>query len=163
MITIRPTTHEDAPVLASIQQQAFRPLYERYHDEGNPCLRGAEDIANRLDKPHFRYFTIEEDGEIVGGLLYKVIGRTPFKESLEEGECYLQRAYIRPERQGQKIAQRAIRLCEAGMPEYRTFYVDFPEDLEKNRRCYEAAGYRDTGERLRVQEGLALTGMKRER
>ena len=164
MITIRPTTHQDASVLAAIQQQAFRPLYVRYHDEGNPCLRGPEDITRRLDTPVFRYFTIEEDGEILGGVLYKCSGRIPSKAQLEEGECYLQRVYIRPERQGQKIAQTAIRLCEESMPEFHTFYVDFPEDLEKNRRCYEAAGYRDTGERLPpLQPGLVLACLKRVR
>ena len=145
------------------QQQAFRPLYERYHDEGNPCLRGAEDITRRLDRPDFRYFTIEEEGKIVGGVLYKCAGRIPFKDQLEPGECYLQRIYIRPQYQNRKIAQTAIRLCEEAMPEFHTFYVDYPEDLPQNRRCYEAAGYRDTNQRLQVQPGLVLACLRQVR
>lgn len=163
MTTIRPTIPEDAPVLARIQKQAFRPLYERYHDEGNPYLRGMEDITRRLDIPHFRYFTIEEEGEIVGGVLYKCIGYIPVKGELRQGECYLQRVYICPKYQNRKIAQTAIRLCEEAMPEFHTFYVDYPEDLMKNRRCYEAAGYRDTNQRLQVQPGLVLACLKRVR
>lgn len=41
-------------------------LYEKYHDEGNPFLRGPEDILRRLNK-YNRYFTIFCDGKIVGG------------------------------------------------------------------------------------------------
>ena len=58
MIEVRRTTSEDAAVLFAIQKEAFLPLYERYHDAGNPYLRGIEDIAARLTHPAFRYFTI---------------------------------------------------------------------------------------------------------
>ena len=65
MITIRETQETDVDLLCEIQKEAFAPLYERYHDPSNPCLRGREDIANRLNNPTFRYFTIEVDGEQV--------------------------------------------------------------------------------------------------
>jgi len=156
MITIRPTTSDDAPILAKLQKQAFLPLYERYHDKGNPCLRGVEDIAGRLDSPYFRYFTIEYDGDIVGGVLYKCKGRGPFFDELKPGEYYLQRVYVKPEMQGRKIAQTAILLCEKELPGAVYITVDFPSDLEKNRRCYEAAGFCDTGKRLEAEPGLTL-------
>ena len=107
MIIIRPTIEQDAEILCAIQKQAFEPLYERYHDEGNPFLRGTEDILKRLDTPFFRYFTILEDGKIVGGISYKCMGRVPFLDELKKGECYLQRVYIKPERQCNRIAQTA--------------------------------------------------------
>ncbi len=53
-----------------IQRAAFAPLYEKYHDEGNPCLRGVEDIANRLNSEYYRYFTIFEDEKIEGGIFH---------------------------------------------------------------------------------------------
>lgn len=156
MIQVRATRAEEALVLSEIQRQAFLPLYERFHDEGNPCLRGIEDIANRLDSPYFRYFTIWDDEEIVGGVLYKCKGGGPFFEQLNEGEYYLQRVYVRPDRQGQGIAAAAILLCEKEFADAKMFSVDFPEELEKNRRCYENAGFRDTGKRLEVEPGLVL-------
>ena len=55
-ISIRPTLASEAEELASIQKKAFFPLYEKYHDEGNPYLRGAEDILRRLNDSN-RYFT----------------------------------------------------------------------------------------------------------
>ena len=76
---------------------------------------------------------------------------------LEEGEYYLCRVYIRPDVQGKQIARTAIKLCEAMFPDAKKFYVDFPEDLEKNRRCYESVGYTDTGKRLKINEKLILS------
>jgi len=156
MVKIKATETSEALLLSEIQKQAFLPLYERYHDEGNPCLRGVEDVADRLNSPFFKYFTIFEDEEIVGGVLYKCKGKGPFFEKLKEGEYYLQRIYIKPERQCQGIAQTAILLCEKDFPDAKLFSVDFPEDLIKNRRCYEKAGFKDTGKRLEAEPGLIL-------
>ena len=156
MIKVRTTTENDAFLLSEIQKKAFTPLYERYHDKGNPCLRGIEDITNRLNSPNFKYFTIFEDEEIVGGALYKCKGKGPFFDQLQEGEYYLQRIYIKPERQCKGIAQTAILLCEKNFMDAKLFSVDFPEDLSKNRRCYEKAGFCDTGKRLEAEPGLVL-------
>lgn len=157
MIRIRPTTFSDASLLCRIQQQAFLPLYERYHDEHNPCLRGEEDITSRLTSSTFRYFTILNDGNIVGGIFFKCAGSIPHHGKLQNGEYYLQRIYILPSHQGQKIAQTAIRLCEETFTDAVAFFVDFPSDLVKNRRCYEAAGYKDTGETMHVGNNLTLS------
>lgn len=161
MITIRETQETDVDLLCEIQKEAFAPLYERYHDPSNPCLRGREDIANRLNNPTFRYFTIEVDGEIVGGVLYKCAGRVPFYEILGEGVCYLSRIYIHPRFQGQKIARTAILLCEQYFPDVKCFAVDFPQDLEKNRRCYEGAGFHDTDRRLETDPGVILANFEK--
>lgn len=156
MISIRKTTKEEAFLLSEIQRQAFLPLYERYHDKSNPCLRGIEDVANRLSSPYFRYYTILADDEIVGGVLYKCKGKGPFFEELGEGEYYLQRIYLKPEYQCKGIATAAILLCEKEFPDATMFSVDFPEDLAKNRRCYEKAGFCDTGRRMETDPGVVL-------
>ncbi len=153
MITVTPTAATEAEALAALQKEAFRPLYERYHDAGNPHLRGAEDITRRLNREDFRYFTIREDGEIVGGLYYKCAGSTPFVHQLAADECYLGRIYIAPARQERQIARQAIRMTMAEFPGARRFYVDFPADLEKNRRCYASVGFRDTGKRMEMENG----------
>ena len=155
-ILIQATQEAEALELSNIQKAAFQPIYEKYHDEGNPCLRGVEDIANRLGSEYFRYFTIFLDEEIVGGVLYRCKGSTPFGENLEEGQYYLQRVYIKPELQCKGIAQTALLLCEKEFADAKCFWVDFPEDLIKNRRCYEKVGFVDTGKRLEVEPGLVL-------
>ncbi|MBQ7010842.1 MAG: GNAT family N-acetyltransferase [Clostridia bacterium] len=149
-ISIRPTVAEEADELAKIQKAAFLPLYEKYHDVKSPYLRGVEDILKRLDSKH-RCFTILCDGKIVGGIYYHLLPQGS-KIALEAGEYYLGRLFIHPEHQCKGIGSTAIRLCETEFPEARGFYVDFPVDMEKNRRCYEKAGFRDTGKVI-TEEG----------
>ena len=158
MIGIRQTVSEDAEILHTIQKDAFMPLYERYHDAGNPYLRGIEDISARLVHPVFRYFTILSDSETVGGVMFKISGRTPFYDPLPAGMIYLSRIYVKPSLQGRGIARTAILRCEREFPDAVQFSVDFPEDLERNRRCYEAAGYHDTGSRMETDPGVVLAG-----
>lgn len=110
MITIKPAIESDAERLAEIQKQAFLPLYEKYHDQGSPYLRGTEDILRRLNTPIFRYFTILYDNNIIGGILYKCQGRGIFFDNLGKSEYYLQRVFITPVLQSKGVASTAIRL-----------------------------------------------------
>ena len=105
MITIRRTALEDTTVLLEIQRAAFLPIYQIYHDAGNPTLRGIEDITRRLQPP-FRQYTIWEDGEIVGGIFYVTEGSTPHVPCLSPGEYYLGRLYVRPDRQSHGIGRQ---------------------------------------------------------
>ena len=156
MITLRITTIEDVNALTAIQQNAFLPLYEKYHDAGNPCLRDERDILCRLNNPKFLCLTILYDEKIVGGILYRIKGSTPFVKNLRWGKYYLGRVYISPEYQNKGIATEAILQSENFLKKPRKLYVDFPEDLDKNRKCYTKCGYRDTGKRLEAEPGLVL-------
>ena len=161
-IKIKPTVESDVTELCSIQKAAFLPLYEKYHDEGNPYLRGSEDITKRLNSECFRYFTIWRNYDIVGGVLYKSKGSTPFHDHLDMGHYYLQRIYIKPDLQCNGIAQIAISLCEKEFSDAECFWVDFPNDLEKNKRCYTKVGFCDTGKRLQIQPDLILACYKKD-
>ena len=162
MITIRPTVLSEAPILHEIQKQAFRPLYERYHDANSPYLRDITDITRRIESPAFSQFTILDDEKIVGGIYYHTSGSTLFIPELKKDEYYLGRVYISPEAQGKHIARTAILLCEKQFPDIKTYYVDFPSDLEKNRRCYMGAGYQETGITHAIQPGLTLELLKKQ-
>ena len=155
-ISIRNTNASEAEKLSYIQKAAFQPLYEKYHDAGNPYLRGEEDILRRLNKK-FRQFTILYKEKIVGGIFYWVSG-SPHGMELKDGEYYLGRIYIHPKYQNRGIARAAILLCEKEFPDARCYYVDFPDDMEKNRRCYQNAGYCDTQERI-CSEGAPTLAM----
>ncbi|MGN0493070.1 MAG: GNAT family N-acetyltransferase [Acutalibacteraceae bacterium] len=146
-ISIKTTVPSEAEELSQMQKAAFKSLYEKYHDEGNPFLRGPEDILRRLNK-HNRHFTILYDDKIVGGIFYRLQGKRGNYEEIGNGEYYLARIYIHPNYQNKGIAREAILLCEKEFPDARCYYVDFPEDLEKNRRCYQSVGYCDTGDRI---------------
>lgn len=161
MVSIKVTELSEAEQLCKIQQAAFLPLYEKYHDNGNPYLRGPQDILCRCNKQN-RYFTILYEGRIVGGIFYRLYGKRSPWDLIGRGEYYLARIYIHPDFQKKGIAKEAILLCEKEFPDARCYYVDFPEDMEKNRKCYQSVGYQDTGERIRVEGAPVLAMMKKE-
>lgn len=159
-ISIRITIPSEAEELSQIQKAAFKPLYDKYHDEGNPFLRGPEDILRRLNK-YSRHFTILHDGKIVGGVFYRLSGKRSPSDVIGDGEYYLARIYIHPDYQNKGIAREAILLCEKEFPDARFYFVDFPENMDKNRRCYQNAGYRDTGDRICVEGAPTLAMFKK--
>lgn len=150
MITLRPAETKDVEILWTLQKEAFLPLWERYHDAGNPYLRGPEYIRNRLFSPQYHCFCILDDAQIIGGILYATMTNEI------EREYYLQRLFIAPERQNQGIGRKAIALCERELADATLFSVEFPQDLEKNRTCYTKAGFKDTGRRVKTEEGIVL-------
>ena len=159
-ITIRKTVSAEAEELAQIQKAAFLPLYEKFHDEGNPCLRGAEDILKRLNKNN-RYFTILVDGKIIGGVFYRCVGTRPPYINIGEGEYYLCRIYIHPEYQSKGIASKVILLCENEFADAKVYHIDFPSVMAKNRRCYEKAGFEDTGITMTIPNAPELAIYKK--
>jgi GNAT superfamily N-acetyltransferase len=148
-IELFPAQPGDAEALAAIQKRAFQGLYEQYHDEGSPYLRGADEILRWLERPDWHVFKIHADGALCGGI---AVRRRP----KPRGEFYLARIYVTPELRGNGIAPAAIALCEARFPRARHWTLDSPAGQAANRRCYEKAGYTDTGER-REQSGGAIT------
>lgn len=159
-ISIRITSPSEAEELSQIQKAAFKPLYDKYHDDGNPFLRGPEDILRRLNKFN-RHFTILYDEKIVDGVFYHLYGKRSPSDEIGAGEYYLARIYIHPEYQNLGIARKAILLCEREFADAKFYFVDFPEDMEKNRRCYKKAGYCDTGERICMEGAPALAMFKK--
>ena len=149
IITLHPATAADAESLVAIQQKAFRRMYEIYRDEGSPYLRGADEILRWLERPNCKVFKIFADGVLVGGI-------AAWERNGLPGEYYLARIYILPEMQNKGIASQAILLCETEFPNASRWTLDFPFDESANRRCYEKAGYVDTGER-RGQSGGVIT------
>ena len=147
-VEIIPATIEDAESLAAIQKQAFKRLYDIYHDEGSPYLRSSDEIIRWLERPNWHVYKIYADGILCGGVAFCERNELP-------GEYYLARIYISPELQGKGLASTAILLCEAKVINASRWLLDFPIDQVANRRCYEKAGYVETGE-TREQSGGAI-------
>ncbi|HCS74324.1 MAG TPA: hypothetical protein DIW17_10670 [Clostridiales bacterium] len=145
-VEIIPATIADADALVGIQQQAFKRLYEIYHDEGSPFLRGADEIIGWLERPNWRVYKITADGVLCGGVSFCERNGMP-------GVYYLARIYILPEMQSKGIASTAVLLCEKTVANANLWTLDFPVEQIANRRCYEKAGYTDTGERWEQSNG----------
>jgi len=152
-IEIRRTEYAEAEQLAEIQKSAFMPLYDIYHDEGNPGLRGVEDITIRLNHPEsFIIKSVYCDNNLVGGIFYRILG---------SGRYYLQRIFIMPRFHGMGIASNAIIMLEKEISDAVSFTLEFPVDRLMNKRCYEKAGYVDTGKREKVSDNLVLAYYER--
>ncbi|MDR0531471.1 MAG: GNAT family N-acetyltransferase [Oscillospiraceae bacterium] len=139
--------------LIAMQRAAFRPLYQLYRDEGSPYLRGRKEHAEWLKRTDRYVYQICADGKCCGGIV-------AFER--ENGVFYLARLYILPNMQGKGVGAQAIALLEAELPQARKWSVDFPADQPQNRRCYEKAGYRDTGLTRQINERLTLAIYEKE-
>ncbi|MBQ8402419.1 MAG: GNAT family N-acetyltransferase [Clostridia bacterium] len=148
-VTLVPVTEEHIPALCALQYAAFLPLYERYHDERNPAFKGEGELRRQMESPDFFPYAILENDTVVGGITVK---------RLPDSVYYLARLYVDPARQRHGIASAAIRICESFFPDAARWTLDFPRDMEPNRRTYEKAGYRDTGE-IRVINDLLTLAM----
>ena len=69
--------------------------------------------------------------------------------------------YTTLNKQKQQIGKKAILLCEDEFCDATKFYVDFPKELEKNRRCYESAGFHNSGKELEAEPGLVLVAYEK--
>jgi ribosomal protein S18 acetylase RimI-like enzyme len=145
-VEIIPITMDDADALVAIQKEAFKRLYDIYHDKGSPYLRGSDEIALWMERPNWQVYKIIADGVLCGGVSFCERDGMP-------GVYYLARIYVLPKFQGKAIAGAAILLCEMSVANANLWTLDFPVNETSNRRCYEKAGYIDTGERSEQSEG----------
>ena len=148
-VEIIPATTADAKALVEIQRKAFKRLYEIYKDEGSPYLRGTDEVNEWLERPNWRVDKILADGALCGGVSF-------CERNGMQGVYYLARIYVLPELHGKGIASSAILLCEQTVVNANLWTLDYPVNEAANRRCYEKAGYADTGER-RDQSNGAIT------
>lgn len=146
-IQLLKATADDAESLVSIQKKAFKRLYDIYKDERSPYLRGTGEFFRWLNNPDVSIYKIYADEMLCGGI---AVIKKP------DDEYYLARLYILPELRRQGIASKAIKLCEACFDGAKKWMLDFPADQIANKKCYEKAGYIDTGIREIMNEKLTL-------
>lgn len=138
---------EDAEALTAIQRSAFKPLYEIYQDEESPFLEDETKILKWISLPNISYFKIYVDKELYGGIVYIDMGNN---------EYYLIRLFIKLSEQCKGIGTLAILEVEKHFPNAKKFVLDFPIGQLKNQKCYEKAGYIDTGKRDKITDNLIL-------
>lgn len=72
------------------------------------------------------------------------------------GNYYLARIYVLPELQGNSIASTAILMCESTVSNANCWMLDFPADQIANRKCYQKAGYIETGKKREQSNGAII-------
>ena len=145
-ITIAPALLSEAGELARIQKAAFKPLYERFRDDANPYLRGEEDIVRRLDR-NSRFFTIRRDGEIVGGICYRLYGKRSPTATLADGEYELHNLSVLPEYRHRGFGRRLLDYAKSNVAARsgRIIKIGIIEESAVLKSWYIANGFVPTG------------------
>lgn len=141
---------EDVEELYAMQIRSFRELLDKYQDfDTSPGCEPIDKIEFRLRQDFTYYYFICLGESKVGAI--RIVDR---KEAGVNKR--ISPIFILPEFRGQKIAQRAIRMCEEvhGSQEWELETI-----LQEQKNCYlyEKMGYRRTGEEKVVNDKLTLT------
>ena len=141
-------TASDAKAMLEIQKECFKLHFERYQDvETSPVNESIEKMMFKINYDSGGYFKIMVDNIHAGCV--RVYEKSP--------KLYrIGIIYILPEFQNKGIGQKALALVESMFPEAEAWELDCPDDLAINRKCYEKAGYRLTGETEIINDKLTL-------
>lgn len=141
-----PASEPDYPLLAVIGREAFAADKLAY-GEGPEIYENPAFMLPLLRKADGSVRKLTADGELIGLVI-----------TYEKTETarWLGCICIHPAWQGRGYGLQAIRLLEAAYPAATQWGLDTPSASLKNRRFYEKAGYRATGE-YEPREGFRLT------
>lgn len=148
-IVVSRFSENDLNTVFEIQQAAFRPLYEKYHDDGsNPYMESKETILRKYTRAGTSGYLFLLDGKAVGAVRINIddvnkIGRV-------SALCVL------PQYQGRGIAQKALLETERLHPDVKRWVLDTILEEAGNCHLYEKAGYRKTGKTERINEKMTL-------
>lgn len=130
-----------------IQQKAYSPLYEKYHDEEtNPYLESKELVHKKYTRPGNYGYVFLEDGLAVGAV--RIIPT--------DDVCKVSALAVLPEYQNRGIAQTALREIEEIHSNARLWVLDTLMQEKGNCHLYEKLGYVRVGEPRVINDKLTL-------
>ncbi|MEL7657589.1 MAG: GNAT family N-acetyltransferase [Bacillota bacterium] len=150
MVIFKKMKMEDLEEHMKLQRKSFLPLLEKYQDgEFNPANITREEMRRRIEDPNGFYFKILANDLCVGGVY-------AYLSNEERKEMCMSTIYIAPDMQGQRFAQKALNHLESICGDIRLWWLEVPEKESKNRHLYEKFGYKQTGEKIIVNDRLTL-------
>ena len=145
---IRELRESDIDIVFRIQRAAYRPLYEKYHDDINPYLESKETVLRKYLREGTRGYLFIENGIPVGSvrILIDTDGRSAKVSTLA----------VLPEFQGRGIAQRAMLQIEKMHQDIMRWRLDTILQEKGNCHLYEKLGYVKTGKAEEIKDGMTL-------
>ena len=139
----------DAETIWRMQVKAFAPLLEKYRDfDTNPGNETLERVQRRLEQPETFFYRIMLGGETVGAIRV-------FDPQDSASPKRISPLFVLTEYQGKGVAQAAMRETERihGGENWVLYTI-----LQEAGNCYlyEKMGYRQTGERKKINERMTL-------
>jgi GNAT superfamily N-acetyltransferase len=127
---------EDAEVLADISRRAFESdTRVGAGSPGGPPGYDSPEWQSRMAAEAESYLVVESEDGIVGGMI--VFGT--------DGDYWLGRMYIDPERQGRGLGSEALARLEATRPDWTRWRLETPPWNRRTQEFYRKAGYEPVG------------------
>ena len=139
----------DIDTVFEIQQAAYKPLYEKYHDDNsNPYMEDKETVLRKYMRTGTKGYLFIKDGVPVG------VVRISLHPESKSGK--VSALGVHPQYQGQGIAQQALLEIEKMHSDVERWFLDTILQEEGNCHLYEKIGYKRTGKLEEISENMTL-------
>ncbi len=146
-------TAQDLYELHSLQVEAFKPLYDKYHDDDTSPARESINRTlwkiNKCPNSYFYYVTNKE--ETVGAI--RVVRD---RNSSDDSIMHISPLFIRPEFQGRGYGGAAIEAVIMLWDKTLIWRLATIKEEEGNCRFYEKYGFVHSGKEERVNDYMTL-------
>jgi ribosomal protein S18 acetylase RimI-like enzyme len=139
----------DIDAVFEIQQAAYKPLYEKYHDgDMSPYMESRQTVLQKYTREGTKGYVFVEDGVTVGAVRITLYP--------EEKKGRVSALGVLPEYQGRGIAQRALLAIEKIHSDVDVWFLDTILEEKGNCHLYEKLGYKQTGKTERINDRMTL-------
>ncbi len=142
-------TESNIDTVFEIQQAAYKPLYDKYHDDNsNPYMESKETVLQKYTRERTKGYLFIKDGVPVGAVRISL-----YPESKSGRVSALA---VNPKHQGKGIAQEALLKIEKMHSDVERWFLDTILQEAGNCHLYEKLGYKRTGKIEKVNEKMTL-------
>ncbi|MBO2515989.1 MAG: GNAT family N-acetyltransferase [Clostridiales bacterium] len=154
-LEIRRFDPSDIRTVYDIQQAAYRPLWEKYHDDMSPYMESREKVLQKYTRAGTDGYVFIMDGEPAGAVRVNT--------DRENGKGRISALGVHPRFQGRGIAQKALTAIEEMYGDIRHWYLDTVLEEKSNCHLYEKLGYVKTGKTEKINEKMTLVFYEKHR
>lgn len=153
-VTLVLATENDAELIHRLKNEAFLPLYNKYHDdETSPVTEKIERDIWRIQRAGSDYYIIQLNGESIGGVrVADCVGNREF----EEGVFYISPLFIIPRFQNRGLGFRVIQKVFEMYSYAKVWRLDTILQEKANCHLYEKCGFLRVGEEKVINEFMTL-------
>ena len=153
-MNVVPFAHHYLDAVYDIQQKAYFPLFQKYHDtETNPYLESKAVVWRKYSRPGTFGYVFLEQGIPVGAV--RVVSK--------EDTAKISALAVLPEYQNRGIAQTALREIEEIHNNIRLWILDTLMQEKGNCHLYEKLGYVRVGVPRAINDRLTLVDYEKQR
>ena len=139
----------DIDIVFEIQKAAYKPLYEKYHDdEMSPYMESKEKTLQKYTRRGTKGYLFYKDGVPVGTVRIYINPETKSGRVSALG--------VLPQYQGQGIAREALLEIERIHSDIKNWCLDTILQEAGNCHLYEKIGYKRTGKIEEINEKMTL-------